>query len=64
MTTVHSFTLPHAENGTRVMSTTKRTAEQIAAMGGEVVPNTAEEVDEALLIENGAYLRPDSKQNV
>ena len=64
MATVHSFTLLHEENGTRVMSTTKRTAEQIADMGGEVVPNTAEEIDEAALIENGAYLRPDSKQNM
>ena len=64
MVTVHSFTLPHAENGTRVMSTTKRTVEQIAAMGGEVGPETAEEIDEASLIEGGVYLRPDSKQNM
>ncbi len=63
MVTVHSFTLPH-DNGTRIMSTTKRTAEQIAAMGGEVVPNTAEEIVASQLIEDGVYIRPDSKQNM
>ncbi len=64
MVTVHSFTLPNKENGTRIMSTSKRTAEEIAAMGGEIVPETAETIDEAQLTAQGDYLRTDSKQNM
>ena len=58
--TVHNFTLWDLFAGQRIMLAYKCTPERIAELGGEVVPYTAEEVDESDLNDDGVYLPPAS----
>jgi hypothetical protein len=61
MPIVHNFSLWGHFAGRRIMLAYKCTLERIAELGGEVVPYTAEEVEEAVLSEDGVYVRPESE---
>jgi hypothetical protein len=53
MPTVHGFKI--WDQGRYVVPRSKRTSEQIAQMGGEVIPDTAEEVEASEFDGDGRY---------
>ena len=59
MPTVHNFTLWDHLAGKRIMLAYKCTQERIEKLGGEIVPYTAEEVDESDLDDDGIYIPPE-----
>ena len=55
MVHVYHFKVFNSSSGKWEIPPSKRTAEQIAALNGEIVPDTVEEVDPALIDVQGRY---------
>jgi hypothetical protein len=53
--TVHSFVTYDGRTDQWIYHETKRTAENIEAIGCKIIPNTAKNVDETALDEYGVY---------
>jgi hypothetical protein len=58
MPTVHDFVIWDHFTGRRVRSAYKCTLERIKHIGGEVVPNTAEEIKDSDVGSDGIYIPP------
>jgi hypothetical protein len=56
MLTVHNFSIWDNLAGRRIRSVYKCSFERIKKIGGEVIPNTAEEVDESHVDKDGVYV--------
>lgn len=55
---VYEFLVRDPTKGTLVRAPVKATREAIAILGGKIVPNTGERIDESMLDENGAVMSP------
>ena len=53
--TVHSFEVPDIIEGCLVKAKGKATQEKIKSLYGEIIPYTAQDIDESLLNKTGRY---------